>query len=298
MRRALRLCAIAYVGLAGICLIANWVPWLALAQAPASQLAAIGLVLAMWHALMRRGGGALIVLLASGVFWLLIAPILRHAPEAPASANAVSIRIVLLQNSNAAMVNLVRSAAPQIIAIADASAPERDRLSELADDYPVRLSGGPGGPIILARPPVRLEMATVAPGSASPALLRARVDFDGASFDLAVAHLGRPWPLGAWSQVDATRNLAAGLSGPTDRLVVVGDFNRTPWMPDMRTLRNSLGLSVRRAPGTWPAAMMSPLRLPIDLVLVGHGLGATAISLGPPVGSSHLPLLAEIALRP
>jgi endonuclease/exonuclease/phosphatase (EEP) superfamily protein YafD len=278
----------AYVMLAAAAFAANWIPALGLIQAPSLQLGGLGLLLAAASAALRHFAKAVLFLAASAAFWIPVTPYLLTPGDK--SAGAATIRLVLLQTSNAAAVGYVLESKPDIVVIADPSSLRRDRSSELAGAYPARLAlSAAEGPIVLARQGIDLQSV---PGVAVLDLLRVRVALGRSSLDLAVVHLGRPWPLGAAS--DPVAELAASLADEASRLVLVGDFNRPPWMQDMKRLQTSLGISTKLATGTWPAGLARPLRLPLDLVLVGRELTLRSVDTGPDLGSDHLPLVAEI----
>ena len=90
-------------------------------------------------------------------------------------------------------------------------------------------------------------------------------------------------------------------SSDHDRTVLAGDFNMTPWCPPLRGLlgdRHQLH-DARRTSGagrltTWPAALPSALRIPIDHLLHDASVTCTNLRLGPPIGSDHLPLIADL----
>ena len=84
-------------------------------------------------------------------------------------------------------------------------------------------------------------------------------------------------------------------------MVVVGDFNATPWGAAMIRLIARTGL--RYGPGarigTFPSALRGRpfprwFAIPIDLVLAGGGAAVVARCHGPLIGSDHWPVIAEI----
>jgi endonuclease/exonuclease/phosphatase (EEP) superfamily protein YafD len=94
-------------------------------------------------------------------------------------------------------------------------------------------------------------------------------------------------------------NLAAFLAGQPEDLVLIGDFNSTSWSPLQQAFRAATGLDNRgRLLPSWPSWAWPGFRLPIDEVFVRGRLEVTAARLGPDVGSDHLPVEAEISLRP
>ncbi len=85
-----------------------------------------------------------------------------------------------------------------------------------------------------------------------------------------------------------------------EHLIVVGDLNTTPWSSAFQRLTQELSLKDTRLgrglKPTWPAIL--PLALiPIDHVLVSKNIVALKQETGSFVGSDHLPLYVELALR-
>lgn len=81
--------------------------------------------------------------------------------------------------------------------------------------------------------------------------------------------------------------------------IAIGDFNSTPWYGAFRQLLHDSEL-VNSQDGyglqpTWPSGLPSLLRLPIDHCLHSRSLVTVGRSVGPNIGSDHLPLL--VALR-
>lgn len=80
---------------------------------------------------------------------------------------------------------------------------------------------------------------------------------------------------------------------PSDSLIIVGDFNATPWSRAMKSLDASLDLErITLALPTWPGPV--PL-LPIDHVYAGKSWRTVSIRRGPNLGSDHYPLVVELA---
>jgi len=92
----------------------------------------------------------------------------------------------------------------------------------------------------------------------------------------------------------AAGDWAAGRPGP---VVIVGDFNATPWSHAHRSLRERGGLTdTLRTAGlmpTWPSGF-GPLMIPIDHALITPDLATAARRTGPSHGSAHRPLLVIV----
>jgi endonuclease/exonuclease/phosphatase (EEP) superfamily protein YafD len=80
--------------------------------------------------------------------------------------------------------------------------------------------------------------------------------------------------------------------------VLIGDFNSTSQGTLVSELCRRAGLSDARRgqgnAGTWPAHLPAALRVPIDGAYLSRNLVATEVSVGPYIGSDHLPLLVTI----
>jgi endonuclease/exonuclease/phosphatase (EEP) superfamily protein YafD len=75
----------------------------------------------------------------------------------------------------------------------------------------------------------------------------------------------------------------------------MGDFNSTPWSTLQQAFRAATGLDNRgRLAFTWPSWAPAVFRLPIDQIFVRGGVVARNTRSGPPVGSDHLPIEADI----
>lgn len=112
------------------------------------------------------------------------------------------------------------------------------------------------------------------------------------------------WPLPAGPQQQQTLRLSRVLDRfPKDSLVVVGDFNSTPWSFSLRRQDRLFGIERRtRALFTWPAGRFSSLEfaapfpiLAIDQVYAGADWRTVAVRRGPALGSDHYPVVVDLA---
>lgn len=95
-------------------------------------------------------------------------------------------------------------------------------------------------------------------------------------------------------QLEALAEFVAARDGP---VIVLGDLNITPWSPHFQKLVRRTGLTdSARGFGwqtTWPANFF-PLRIAIDHGLLSPDLCVVARSVGPNIGSDHLPLVMDL----
>jgi endonuclease/exonuclease/phosphatase (EEP) superfamily protein YafD len=124
------------------------------------------------------------------------------------------------------------------------------------------------------------------------------------TFSVVAVHLRWPTRPHAWRQ---TLRLADFLGlYDSRRLILVGDFNLTPWSFTLRQLDHRLGLERRdRFLPTWPAkvsvdgrAYAAPAFMPIDHVYAGAAWRTIRVRQGPSMGSDHYPLVVDLALTP
>ena len=133
----------------------------------------------------------------------------------------------------------------------------------------------------------------------------ARIDFtapDGRPATLISTHLNWPVPPTNYQlQQSVLEHYVAGL--PKDRLILVGDFNTTPWTFAMRRQDAALRPLRRltRALPTWPAyvpRLYIPLPvqfLPIDHIYVGRGWRPARLARLAHAASDHLPVEVELS---
>jgi len=145
------------------------------------------------------------------------------------------------------------------------------------------------------------EVIHLPPSSDRP-LLKATVEYDGRAIELLCFHSIRPRSAGtvAYQQQEFAA-LAEWSQQQQDRsLIVIGDFNNTPWSLSFHTLLANSRL-VNSQPGfgiqpTWHSSLPTFLQIPIDHCLHSPDLSTRDRSIGSNIGSDHLPLLVELKL--
>lgn len=125
----------------------------------------------------------------------------------------------------------------------------------------------------------------------------------GATFTLMTTHMDWPYPTGRQSdQFAATAEAINAIEGP---LVVVGDFNSTPWSYAMKGFeaatnlrRESRNLVTYPKLFTLPGglARLEPF-LPLDHVFQ-RGMIVSELRAGGETGSDHLPVIATFSIAP
>lgn len=125
---------------------------------------------------------------------------------------------------------------------------------------------------------------------------------NGAPFSVATTH--NDWPAPVTRQVEQFNTLRDALATVNPPLILVGDFNSTPWS---YTLRNFVSQSdlVRHTfnlptfPKLWYYLRdwrSTPAILPIDHVMTRGNIGMHSLVTGDPSGSDHLPIIVEFSV--
>ncbi len=117
---------------------------------------------------------------------------------------------------------------------------------------------------------------------------------------IGIVHLRWPWPASGPEQVE---ELAPFLKGIADTGIISGDFNATTWSWSMQQFANYAGMEIITGfGGTWiykylPMSLAPFFGLPIDNVLAKGDVIVTKVETQKSVGSDHLPMLIEFALK-
>ncbi len=137
-----------------------------------------------------------------------------------------------------------------------------------------------------------------------PGFSRATFANAAGEFSVVSTHLDWPTRRDQPSQMAALAEILDRY--PTDRLILAGDFNLTPWSFALRRFDKRVGLERRdRALFSWPARLFpkAPLSwplvlLPIDHLYAGQAWRTVSIARGPRLGSDHYPVIVRLTLTP
>lgn len=186
----------------------------------------------------------------------------------------------------------LRDARADVVLLQETAGTVGPALGALADLYPYRsrCARPPCALTILSRWPIasRYRFRDRAGRQIGPGLVQARVMPPGRpAFTVATLHIDRP-------PTPAPDDLAMAVQAAGDpRVILAGDFNRTPWSFALQRIDAAMAPLTRidRAIATYPAA--APL-LPIDHLYVGPGWLLRSVARLPAAGSDHRGLRAVL----
>ena len=234
----------------------------------------------------------------------------------------VSANVWYRNDGYAAAVHYLESTDADVIGLIEVTPQWLGALQPLYEKYPYRIdcmqSTPPCEMLLLSKHPFQRSYAGRIEGR-SPVIVWGEIAFEGRSVTVAATHLA--WPLRAAAdddrvlpagalqpsladayplvQSEQAANLAQYLKGLGPDLVLMGDFNSVPWSRTQAALRAATGL-VNAGPmvPTWPSWQSEWIRLPIDQIMTRGALARRDFKSGFYIGSDHLPVEAEIAVRP
>lgn len=239
---------------------------------------------------------------------ITLLPYLIPADTATPRKNTFKIlqaNTLYLNKNPQALERLIAAEKPDIIALSEVNSAFAQMLAGLQDEYPYQRlepkDHDARGLALLSRYPAT-KMETISFADVNVPAHLAHISMGGAELILASVHPRTP--LHGLSLRDADFAAMADrfteIAADKASFVIAGDFNATPFCPALRKLMQDLALSdARRGYGlqqTWPVWLPTPLRIPIDHVLVSGGVSVLEYRLGPSVGSDHLPTIAVLGL--
>lgn len=268
-------------------------------------LAFFGLVVMMskW----RKTGYA--VLAVAAVNLIAVLPLFIGSP-AEAAADAPSMRVMSFNllstnESYSEVIDYIETVSPDVVLLHEASRPWEVAIESAGLDYQV-IRGRSDDLIFGTLALVGAnDVRAVSFGFSAASPRAIELDFTPEGWPAPVSVLS-VHPLAPTdeeradlrdAQLEFARQWVSGQAGP---LVVVGDFNATPWSAPFRRLASSADLSSSQAGfGLQPSFSAQSnllLRVPIDHLLHSSELEVTDRRLGPELGSDHFPLLVDLQL--
>jgi len=246
----------------------------------------------------------------------------KTGAESSPRLKVVSANLWYRNDAYAAAIAYLESSDADVIGLIEVTPQWLTALQPLYEKYPYRIDCMQGTPpcemLLMSKHPFQRSYAGRIEGR-SPTIVWGEIAFQGRSITVAATHLA--WPLraavdgariiaggalqpalaGAYPLVQSEQaaNLAQYLKGLGPDLVLMGDFNSVPWSHTQAALRAAIGLqNAGPMVPTWPSWQPFWIRLPIDQIMTRGALVRVTFHSGLYTGSDHLPVEAEIAVRP
>lgn len=260
-----------------------------------------------WYAITSRRRSrfatACLAVAVAANLWV-IAPYWIPARGAPVDGERLSVVAINLHVENTdrtRVVTYLRDRNPDVFACVEVDEDWAATLRVFDSAYPYRIvqaQRGHFGVAIYSRVPLD-EPAIVEVAGGTPMAVAGLARGQKGCVIVAAhprAPLGASWTDRRDEQLAAIGNMAAEERRP---IIVMGDLNTTPWSHGYRALVRPRGLRDtalgRGVQGSWNARYWAP-RIPIDHILVSPEIGVEARTLGPDVGSDHLPVEATLVV--
>lgn len=126
---------------------------------------------------------------------------------------------------------------------------------------------------------------------------RPLIVFETAEFVGMSVHVTRPRSQSTFtSKTQELEAVKQWVNAQTKPVILIGDFNATPWTMYFQDFLRESDLSMSRHGGTWPAFMPTWLSLPIDHALIAEELVMIDQTVGFLKESDHRPLMIWVGL--
>jgi endonuclease/exonuclease/phosphatase (EEP) superfamily protein YafD len=295
---------LAAIGLALVYVIA-WIPaWpLALFEHFRVQYVVIGAVVTGLTAALRMRGYVDIAAIATLLHALPVAAdVCQPAQAGPADGVALRVLVLNVHTESTgfdAVRRLIADEQPDLIGLVEVDRRWLAGVAAAVAEYPGRIEQPRDdnfGVALYARGELRgaAELA----GSEVPTVF-AELTLRGARLRVILTH--PPPPVSGGTLAMQYRQLAAiaPRAAGAEPVVIMGDFNATPWSRPFAWLRERTALCDSRAgfgiQASFPA-MSAVMRIPIDHLLASCAIGVRDRRIGRDVGSDHLPVLLELVV--
>lgn len=297
--------ALAVLGLAAAWVVA-WIPmWpcTLLEHFRVQYVVGGGALLAVAVALRMRGWSD-VAAIATLLHGLPVAADLTRSPQ-PGPSDGAAIRVLLLnvrtENSRFDQVRrLIAEEKPDLIGLVEVDERWIAGVAPAVRDFAGRieqLRSDNFGVALYARG--QMTGASESLGGSLPTVV-ADVAIGDVRLRVLLTHPMPPVSGGAYElqarQLAAVAERARASAGP---ILVMGDFNATPWSRLFARLRRDTGLCDSRAgfgvQASFPADM-AVVRIPIDHLLASCSIGVRDRRIGRDVGSDHLPVIVDLVV--
>lgn len=211
----------------------------------------------------------------------------------------ISANVLKTNQDSQKTLDFLRAENPDVFGLIELTEAFAQDMSELEQDYPhqITLPYRDGFGIgLYSKKPLLDGQVNLLPGGIP--FIDAFVEVEGRRVHLLLVHAMPPFTEQMFADRNASLVQLAELmdSSPT---IVMGDFNLTPWSIYYKKFVNDSGLVSTR--DMWEGLQFTwnswGFHLPIDHMFLSRNIQVVKSSLGDDIGSDHLPLVAELALR-
>jgi len=273
------------------------------------QYAALFVLFACVLMLLRRFWMAVVAAVGFGVSVVPLLPYMVGEPVSAAVASTreqtfrlVSFNVWYRSRDMARVAEYIEKSQADAVVLLELTDSQANTLLPLLPTYPhYHMDTTRMGAAVFTKWPV-LSAESVPLSEGGAVAERIMIDWRGTPVTVLGVHLN--WPMGELSskyrnqELDAVVALGKAQRGP---LLVAGDFNLTPWSEyfgdalEQSGLHDAaVGFGLARS---WPA-QFAPLGIRIDHCLLSRHWTARSTTIGPALGSDHLPLVADVVLQP
>jgi endonuclease/exonuclease/phosphatase (EEP) superfamily protein YafD len=240
------------------------------------------------------------ILTAASVFAYAGWPDSAQAGRDPAAFRLITFNVWFRNTDLRRLATYLEQSAADAAVLLELDRSSALQLRQLLPSYGFSQIGSePHGAVIFSRWPLR-DQAFESLCAGCVSIASARLDWQGRTINLLGAHLH--WPIGPTAARLRARELQGLAQLVRQRGVVTllgGDFNLTPWSRYFDDFLDGSGLQdCAKHQGwkpTWPRA--APLLgIRIDHCFASPGWQTVRVSVGPPLGSDHLPNVVDLTL--
>lgn len=246
------------------------------------------------------------------LFFLLnlcsVLPEIVPRETAPVPSQTQKFRIVFINiNSNnrqqVKILNLIAKTSPDILGIAEFTEFWDEALSSVEERLPYQVKNiflEKYGIALYSRFPFVNEKTHYF-GDTEPPYLEVEFKFGQENVSLILVHLEPPvFKAGFIARNNRLNSLIDARNQLGRNLIIMGDFNLTPWSAYFREFLQKMALKdSRRGFGlqtTWPAMNYRWMQIPIDHCFFRGKLAVIDRKVADPVGSDHLPVVIDLAV--
>jgi endonuclease/exonuclease/phosphatase (EEP) superfamily protein YafD len=234
-------------------------------------------------------------------------PAIDYLPSQPVAVReqtlkAISLNVWFRNPDLSAAVSYLESVGADVVALQEISEERALSIAPMMKSYPhvYANSAASTDSVLFSKWPL-LSVTTEKLSPDGVSAIRAVIDWQGTPVTVIASHLH--WPAGGGSSRRRNAELVglARMTQPLDEpLIMLGDFNITPWSPNFNSLADAFGLDdCTLGHGfnpTWPSPLLFA-GIRIDHCFATSHWETVKVWTGPSIGSDHRPMGVEMQLR-